>query len=333
MKKRSTLLTFAMLFAIGFAFAQEPYYYDYKTMEVYSTDEWIEPDGIENEAIWASTQEYTLGNTLADWGVDPVANTWGFEATFKAVYDKNYLYLFVKVKDNTYVPFDAQMSGETNIDNIELFFYPDPETRSLVDGTVHDFRNNGLSQLRVSVGNTENRATGGGNAMGHVLANKIVGYEYTTVRTTDGYNAEIVVPWDVVVPDKFEDNLEVGGKILFDINVANCTSYTSNREIILGWSADDFQGWKDNCRFGEMTFMGEPSGIKSIKDSDIKYTFSNGELQLFEIQENSNITVYDLSGRVVASSVFCGENIDLSNLASGIYLVQVENAGSFKIIK
>lgn len=338
-----TNVTFAALVSAALllgcpVFGQEGVYYSgIQTAELYQTDEWIEVDGYATEDVWsaATTKEYELKNVLHDWGVDPVENIWGYGATFKATYDDNYLYLFISVTDDTYVPYDAdQMSGETNIDNIELFFYPDPETRSLDDETtVNDYRSKGLSQLRVSVGNEENRATGGGYAMGFASNNELTGYEYKTVKTDKGYDAEVVIPWDAVISKEFMDNLQPGKKILFDVNAANCTDYASNRVIILGWSTNDYQGWKDNKRFGEIMFMGTPSALLQVEQSKAEYTFDGTLLNLLNVKNGTNVSILDLSGRVVEMYMFNGQALNLSALNSGMYIVQAGGVRSFKIVK
>jgi hypothetical protein len=120
---------------------------------------------------------------------------------------------------------------------------------------------------------------------------------------------------------------------MFDITPANCTTYASGRNIILGWSSDDFNGWKYNYKFGEMIFGDVYSGIVSPKVSAVKYTFSNGQLQLSDVQNNTALSVYDISGRSIKSVLYQGQNIDLSNLSSGVYVVEVKGSGNFKIVK
>lgn len=339
--KKSTFLTLAcmLLSATGFISAQDtPYpYEDFETVKVYTipADEYIDADGLANEAIWSNphVKEYPIAKILHDWGVDPVDNTWGYEASFQAVRDANYLYLFIKVKDNTYVPFDAQMKSDTEIDNIELFFFPNPDDKNLVYENL-DARPRGLSQIRVSVGNTANRVTGGGYAMGFANDNYITGFEYATAQTAEGYNIEVVVPFDIIVSDDYVGNLEPGKKILFDVNAANCTSYDSKRMIILGWSGDDYHSWRWNPKYGDMVFMADfPTGISNPSAQNVKYTFANNELELIDVENNAKVSICDLSGRTVGLYNYNGEKINLSNLVSGIYLVQVGNAGSVKIVK
>jgi hypothetical protein len=326
------MLTSMMLTSATVTFAQDPYYYeDYRTITVYSASEFIETDGIDDEDCWNApgVTEHAIDRILHNWNETPVNNSWGYAASYKAVYDENYLYLFVKLTDDSYVPYSEQMTGDTNIDNIEIFFFPDVEGRNMVDANAPDARPNGLSQLRVSVGNTDNRATGGGRAMQSAQNNHISGYEYATIETATGYNAEIVIPWDIIVTDP--SYLETGKKILFDINPANCTDYASGRVIILGWSTDDFNSWKHNYKLGEMVFGGVYSSIHSPQIADIRYTLREGKLQLSGLSGKTTIEIYDVSGR---KSLSVKENtVDLSTLVTGVYVVNVEGLGKFKIVK
>ncbi|MDR2626902.1 MAG: T9SS type A sorting domain-containing protein [Dysgonamonadaceae bacterium] len=328
------MLASMMLASATVTFAQDPYYYeDYKTIKVYSTvpDEYIEIDGVDNEPSWSApgVTEHAIDRILHNWGETPVDNSWGYAASYKAVYDENYLYLFVKVSDDSYVPYSEQMTSDTNIDNIEIFFFPDVEGRDMVDASAPDARPKGLSQLRVSVGNTENRATGGGRAMQSAQNGQITGYEYTTVETATGYHVEIVVPWDILVDNP--SYLETGTKILFDINPANCIDYASGRVIILGWSTDDFNSWKYNYKLGEMEFGGVYSSIHTPQLANIRYTLRDGQLQLSGLNGKTAIEIYDVSGRKALSVK--GNTADISALATGVYVVNVQGLGKFKIVK
>ena len=73
MKKTVTALMLASLLTAGSANAQE-YYEGIRSMDIYSTVEWIEIDGLANEECWAnsavSVQPVEVVTT--DWGVEPV---------------------------------------------------------------------------------------------------------------------------------------------------------------------------------------------------------------------------------------------------------------------
>ncbi|NDW08550.1 sugar-binding protein [Dysgonomonas sp. 520] len=335
MKRKCTFLTLAAMMFCGSAsvMAQDPGYFEnYKTINVYKTTERITVDGIDNEGIWASTdvKEHSLDRLLDA----NASNTTGYAATFKAVYDDTFIYLFIKVKDATYIPYDKdQIKGDTNIDNLEMYFSA-TGLRSSIDNIPAAMDGTSDTQLRISVGNTENRATGVGYAKAMIVDDQISGYEYTTVKTADGYNVEVMLSNDIVIPDTYMDKFAEGQTILFDLEGADCINYADGRKVILGWSGDDYFAWKRNAKYGDMTFKGlASSGIKDTKYSDVKYIYNNGTLQLFDVKDNSKISVCDLSGRLVESAVYNGQNIDLSNLSSGVYAIQIENAGVLKIVK
>jgi hypothetical protein len=341
-----SILAATLLSLVSSVSAQEPYpYTDYRTLTIYSTTDYITADGIDNEACWSApgVSEQNIDRILHDWNVEPVVNTWGYAATFKAVYDDAFLYLFVKVTDDSDVSYNVElMQGNTAIDNIEIFFFPDPADRNLVDPTIPDRRQSGLSQIRAWRGNTNNLFTGGGLAAtfqldaetGRATDKVIPGYEYKSVNTATGYNMEIVIPWDIVIADQFVGHLEKGGSILFDVNPANVNAYDpGSRDIILGWSTDDFHSWKANFKLGVLTFGGEYSNILSPNNSPVKYAFRNGQLQLSGVENNTGVSVFDLSGRQAKSLVYSGQNIDLNSLNKGVYIVSVEGLGNFKIVK
>jgi hypothetical protein len=347
MKKNFISVVWAsvMMLCAGAVFAQgEPQFYEnQRKLTVYTKSvaenfkDNIVIDGLENDDSWAGAgvSENSIDRILHDWGMDPVVNTWGYAATFKAVYDYLYLYLFVKVTDNEYVPYNATKDDIT-VDNVEMFFYPDPAERDMVDETVvtQSTRPN-LSQLRATVGNTGNRATGTGLVAGQIKDNKLTGYEYKSVQTPAGYNLEIKVPLDFVIPEQYIYDLNDGLKILFDINPANVITGSADRKIILGWSTDDYHSWKANFKMGELTFGGVYTGssIGTLRASSVKYAFKDGGLQLFDAESGMSVSVYDLSGRKVASALYEGQAISLAQLASGVYVVDVKGVGNFKIVK
>lgn len=341
MKKKLTffILAISMSIASSLSFAQisDPIVYeDFKTIDVYSTNDWIEIDGIDDEACWAKIEENQLENVLANWGVEPVPNIWGYAVSFKAIRDQNYIYFFIKVKDNTYIPWTASdAKSDTGVDNIEVTFFPDPTDKDMLY-EQNDARPRGLSQLRLSVGSENNRASGGGFVGGKITNNLLTGYEYKTVKTDDGYNLEAVIPWSALIDlenEAFAANLETGKKILFEINAANCVDYESNtRVIILGWSGIDHNSWKLNSTMGEMVFKGNmPTSINKVETSKIDYSFINNLLSI-QNADNAQVNIYDISGKALTSLNYT-EAINLSNLQSGIYIVNVAGLGAFKIIK
>ena len=130
--------------------------------------------------------------------------------------------MFIRVKDNTYIPYDKeQMTGDTNVDNIELYFSPIDERGSAdvsyLPGLKPDLSE---SQLRISVG-SDSYASGTGYVKENIIDGKISGYKYVTKQVEGGYNVEVMLSWDIVISDDYyDDKLVEGQKIFFDFHLA-----------------------------------------------------------------------------------------------------------------
>lgn len=333
MKKKSTFvaLTTVLLGLSGSMFAQT--YEDFKTLDLYKTDAEITIDGEDNEGIWAAPE---VAEQVVDrFGDVNATNTTGCSYKFKAVWDAYYLYVFVKATDRTWIPYDPdQTVKEENVDNIEFYFSTlerkstDPSTIAGLDGKTE-------SQLRASVG-SDSRASGNGLVKTFLENdNTISGYKYFTKQTADGYTMEVQIPWEIVIADDVLDNTIIeDGVVLFDLIGADCTSYESGRDVILQWSTDDYFDWKRNSKYGELHLKGLVStGIDDHKVIDVKHSFINGMLTLADVDADTEVIVYDLSGRQLEAVKYDGTAINLSYLNSGVYLVEVGNAVGFKIVK
>ena len=292
----------------------------------------INLDGVADEDVWSRTQALECTKTLANWNTTPVENTWGYACTFKLLYDARTLYVFFDITDNT--PNDyVEGYGATNMDNCEIFFYADPKQRALASETALADRSL-LSQIRI-INNPPkpNYVTGGGLALSTVAENVVSGLYYGTTTTDKGWAGEVAIPLDIVVTADFQDNVKEGGTILFDIQPANVTTSAADapRDIILAWSANDYDAWRNNARLGEITFGPmAASGIQAV-EAAVDYTFAQGILTM-DVENGTPVSVLDLSGRTVGNFVY-DSAIDLSSLASGIYMVKAENAAAFKIVK
>lgn len=299
------------------------------SMDIYKTNAPVTIDGQANEAIWSSPSVTWQSCNISLGGVDPA----GYAAKFKAVYDVNNLYLFFNVEDATFVPFDGTMS-DTNADNIELYFGP-TDVRATVAAPAWNPATD--SQLRLQPGSTApaNRASGGGYSKTFIYTNQITGFQYSTVQVAGGYNVEVVVPWEIVVPDAYVGNIAEGKAINFDVNAANCISTTSGRKVIMSWSCIDYNAWKQTVYYGNMNFKGLAlaAGVENTKASDIKYSVQNNQLQLVNVSDNSQVDIYDLSGRLAKSVQYKGAKINVADMSAGLYFVRINNDYSFKIVK
>ena len=57
----------------------------------------------------------------------------------------------------------------------------------------------------------------------------------------------------------------------------------------------------------------------------LKYTIRNNTLQLFNAELLTPISIYNISGKLIKSTTYNSNGIDISNLANGIYIVKIGN--------
>lgn len=82
-------------------------------------------------------------------------------------------------------------------------------------------------------------------------------------------------------------------------------------------------GWDYFSNFVETTEWPGESGIESIvaDGGDVAFTVADGQLVVTGVPDGSVVTVYDLAGRCVKTSVINGNAISLDTLAGGVYIV------------
>ncbi len=155
-------------------------------------------DGRE-ETFWSYCNEFTLNNViLGD------ADT---AATFKAAWDSEYLYLFVKVTDDTY---DVSSDLYTRKDGIEIFFNEsNAKTEEYATGDQH-------YQI----------ARDGNIQYGNGASENLI--RYKVIETEDGYLAEIAIAF--VLEEGARDSV-VG----LDIRI-NDSFGEGKRDFIVQWS-------------------------------------------------------------------------------------------------
>ncbi len=174
----------------------------------------IRVDGRE-ETFWSYCNEFTLNNViLGD------ADT---AATFKAAWDSEYLYLFVKVTDDTY---DVSSELYTRKDGIEIFFNEsNAKTEEYATGDQH-------YQI----------ARDGSIQYGNGASENLI--RYKVIETEDGYLAEIAIAF--VLEEGTRDSL-VG----LDIRI-NDSFGEGMRDYIVQWSDTTLLTYTDLSKIGTM---------------------------------------------------------------------------------
>lgn len=171
-------------------------------------------DGRE-EAFWGYCNEFTLNNViLGD------ADT---SASFKAAWDSEYLYLLVKVTDDTY---DVSSELYTRKDGIEIFFN----------------ESNAKSE-EYATGDQHYQIARDGNVQyGNGASENLI--RYKVIETEDGYLAEIAIAF--VLEEGVRDSL-VG----LDIRI-NDSFGEGNRDYIVQWSDTTLLTYTDLTKIGTL---------------------------------------------------------------------------------
>ena len=166
-------------------------------------------DGIEDK-IWEKAEElsisiYVQGN--------------GSKGTGKVLWDEKNLYVFIKVQDNN---LSKKSSNSYEQDSVEIFI--DEKNNKSVDYMDDD------TQYRL---NYENEFSYRGNP---------AKYKSKTVITKDGYNVEVMIPFQFIKPS-------IGTKIGFDFQI-NDDSGTGNRSSISKWNDPTNESYRNTSGFG-----------------------------------------------------------------------------------
>jgi len=80
----------------------------------------------------------------------------------------------------------------------------------------------------------------------------------------------------------------------------------------------------------------DPVGIQELADISIEVypNPTNGNIKINADKEIDEVSVFSLDGKLIQQMNYSnGDQIDLSNLSSGIYLLQVAISGSSKTIR
>ena len=147
------------------------------------------------DPVWDDAVEYPIENKLfADFSFDD------FSATWKGLWDYNYLYLMVEINNTAELVTDLQEHWWED-DVVEVYIDGDnAKETSYRDALDYQF---GFRYNDPDV----NMGTG-------VLEHNIVGVEHAYIETTNGYNMEIAIPWTAL---EISHLIQVGHVLGFDV--------------------------------------------------------------------------------------------------------------------
>ena len=206
-------------------------------------------DGYSSEDVWAKATDIAVSKSVGNLS----ATAYDFSASFKVLWNQEYLYFFVTVVDDTMVTYDQRSDCKTwQNDCVELFFNPDGHTPGDCPGK------SGLdegSEIHANPGDDQkirNKLAGKGY---HNSVKDKAGYKYKSKTTDQGYTMEIQVPWSLIIPDSIivlnsTDIMQLG----FDLNICDAddpgAACPELREHIYTWASPYTDNFKNTSYYG-----------------------------------------------------------------------------------
>jgi len=160
----------------------------------------------------------------------------GFGAQWKGMWDNNYLYLLVQVKDSTLRPYEGTDSV-FNFDAVEVFLDGN-NSRTLTYNGTNDFQ----YLFSYYLGGAKVIRKGPNDPAGTDTSNII----YSVQNATGGYNMEIRIPWSTYTTGSASRPDTLG----FDINVDDNANNIGKRNAQLQWNNSSTQDYNDPQLFG-----------------------------------------------------------------------------------
>ncbi len=133
----------------------------------------------------------------------------------------------------------------------------------------------------------------------------------------------------------------------FSADLENVAQNTTYQDVNNGM--DFYANFRDVAIIGTTIYMtlheDENGRVVKIEDStlsvdnltldNITVVNSDSNISVEGLKENTNVELYGLSGQLITTKNLTpnNNNIDISNLEKGIYLLKVENSKTFKLVK
>jgi len=220
-----------------------------------------------------------------DWNISTpitkvVSGTTGNSGTWGALWDKNYLYVGVKVSDSSL----STTAGFSPVDywhNDSVEVYVDPNADG---GTTYDSNDKQLAQVWNDIGL-------------YGISSATPGVLHAWAPISGGYSVEMAIPWSSlgVAPVS-------GASAALDIGINDAANGSRVGQLIWHGTANDY---KDPSGFGLMSLSGTPTSAKtgdingdgSVDIADLSILLSNFGTSnaAADLNKNGVVDIFDLS--------------------------------------
>ncbi len=305
----------------------------------YTFGETIEFDGLQLEDAWLESDK-ALVDQVVDLDVgDYPASDADNSASWYALYDEDYLYIYADITDDNIVVMSDPESDDAQPwmnDGIELFFDIKDRRYDLdrISAEQH--------QLRYNI----NRKDDDGNLTADTSA---LGSEYLStwaeVKGATTYQFEIAIPWggiaqgavdSVDIPAYITDSIKPGKKISFEISVIDADE-EDGRQSILNWSNDtgEDQAYSTSLYWGQL-ILGANSAIRKTNTLTASiYPNPANETLKIAMEGMTQVIIYNVAGQqvMVQNNHNDSATLNVSDLTAGLYIVEVRSAKGSAIQK
>jgi hypothetical protein len=297
-----------------------------RTLDVPAVSTGITIDGFGDESDYSPAQ--TMKIAIRAGAPNPAGLEEGdavdFNATFKAAWDSNYLYLYVEVTDDVEESMPVGGANSWTWDNIEI--YIDLDTNS----TTYAYDAAGTIQLRI------NRGEVGIESPGRATADEFL---YEQINNADAWIVEVGVPWTAasaagVVPDMLAEQAE--GVIGFDLAVADADGSGGGTEggrnimggALMFWDQDTpivnaDNAYQDRRTFGfiRLADISPPcSKMRAFKFLPLPLEgFQYIRFESYYSEDDGRVNVYEIQACSKGANVALNKSGNANSFESGNY--------------
>jgi len=265
-------------------------------------------DGYDNEPDWSPTSAVSELFNSTGW-----SGTSDLSADVRLCYDKNNLYVFIKVNDDIAYNFgDGTSSYYWDYDNVEIFLDMDTTTTD-----AYGYYGNDALQIRYNRG-VDGTVTGHSHRTGADYLNFVI------IDNGDSWQVETAIPWTGIVPEgtlinDIWDSLNINA-LGFDLQIADNDG--SGRDAQLAWDADyegsgdeEDDAWENTNLLGIIELIAKPTiGDNYLNRDLIGYYPFNGNA--------NDMSPFKKDGIVVGATLTSDRN---GNLNSAYYFDGIDD--------